>query len=187
VDFWMGRRGHFIQVHFDRDARNMLQYQVFGEKRVILIPPDSSKKLVPIRNSATVTPVGVAEAERDEYVRYMNGYQCVVRTGEALFMPTYIYHSFDYSQTSMAFTMRFLRNPYLRFMARHLHTDFRIQMLGWKLIRGESSEEKYLAAFRELEAVWATAHLSAHEKADALQKRLEDIYERVLSGEQRWR
>ena len=105
-ELWLGRAGNASLLHFDRDAKNLMQYQFYGEKVVILVPPDSGKKLIPIRNTCLTTPVNVTEAERDRFVRYVDGYQCLVRGGDALFFPALWWHYFDYNQMSMALTMR---------------------------------------------------------------------------------
>lgn len=177
-ELWLGRRGNRSLLHYDRDAKNLFQYQLFGEKHVILVPPKSSRKLIPIRNNCLLSPVNVSDDERDRFVRWVDGYQAVVRTGETLFMPALIWHYFDYNQQSMALTMRFLRNEANRFLADSCHTDYHLQSLQWRLMDWENTEERFRAAFREIQQALARPANSPMEKAERLQKLFEELYVR---------
>ena len=180
-ELWLGRAGNSSLLHFDRDAKNLMQYQFFGEKHVILVPPTSGMKLIPIRNTCLVTPVNVSDAERDRFVRYVDGYQCVVRTGEALFFPALCWHYFDYNQMSMALTMRFHRNAAIKFLADNFHTDFHLQTLMYGLQDWNGTDETYRKAFREIEATWRAPNSNAVDKGEKLQALFEDLYRRVCS------
>jgi hypothetical protein len=177
-ELWLGRRGNRSLLHYDRDAKNLVQYQLFGEKHVILVPPSSSRKIIPVRNNCLLSPVGVSDAERDRFVQWVDGYQAVVRTGETLFMPALIWHYFDYNQQSMALTMRFMRNEANRYLADHCHTDYHLQSLQWRMMDWENTEERFRAAFREIQQAVARSAASPMEKAESLQKLFEELYVR---------
>ncbi|RKG69260.1 hypothetical protein D7V80_09365 [Corallococcus sp. CA054B] len=173
---WLGNTGNFTHMHFDADYKNIFQYQLWGEKRVVLVPPTSSRKILPMRNNSALSPEGLSQEENDNFVRYVGGYQAVVRTGETLFMPALMWHYFEYMDTSMALTMRFRRNKYLRFLAENFHTDYRLQHIAWKLANERAVDEQGLKAFARLEAEFRKPMDNPMEKATHLQKAINEIY-----------
>jgi len=124
AELWMANAGNTAHLHFDADQRQILHYQLFGIKRIILIPPSGAKKLAPVGNNSAINPEGISNAEKDELVRYLGGYQCLLYGGETLFIPALIWHYLEYVDTSMGLNMRFSRNRYNRFLAEQCHPDF---------------------------------------------------------------
>ncbi|HEY8208964.1 MAG TPA: cupin-like domain-containing protein, partial [Myxococcaceae bacterium] len=159
--------------------RNLLQYQLWGEKRVLLVPPSSSRKLLPLANNAMVSPQGHTGAENERFVRYVDGYQALLRPGEAVFMPALIWHYFDYRETSMALTLRFHRNPFIKFLSENLHTDYRIQALTWKLQDERAATPEARRAFEEIQATIARPIEDPQEKGAYLQELADGFYSRV--------
>jgi len=183
AELWLGRDGHGSLLHYDQDGKNLMQYQFFGEKSVILVPPKSSKKLVPISNNCVVSIAHVSEKERDSFVRWVDGYQCVVRTHETLFMPGFIWHSFEYAETSMALTMRFFRPRHIQLLSERFHTDYRKQSLAWKLQDWERAEPRHRAAFERLQEALSWSCSSIEEKTSRIHGLLEEIYARDCSDD----
>lgn len=173
---WIGHKGNYTHLHFDGDFGNILQYQLFGEKRVVLVTPRDSRKLLPVRNNASVSPEGLTGPANDEFVRYINGYQAVLRTGETLFMPAMMWHYFDYQDMTMALTLRFRRNKYTRFLAENFHLDPHLQSIAWRFVNEPAIGEEHRKAFAELEAAYKQPFDNPIEKGQHMQQTLERVH-----------
>ncbi|WP_224362052.1 cupin-like domain-containing protein [Hyalangium versicolor] len=174
---WLGNVGNYTHLHYDADYKNIFQYQLWGAKRVVLVSPSESRKLLPLRNNSASSPEGLKGEDNDAFVRYVNGYQAVVRTGETLFMPAMMWHYFEYLDTSMALTMRFRRNKYVRFMSENLHIDYHLQGIVFKFINERAIGAEHLKAYAELEAAFDKPFDNPSEKG----KYMQDTYERIYS------
>ncbi len=179
AELWMANAGNTTHLHFDADQRQILQYQLFGTKRIILIPPSGAKKLAPVRNNSAISPEGTSDAEKDEFVRYLGGYQCLLHGGETIFMPALIWHYLEYVDTSMGLSMRFWRNRYNRFLGEHCHPDFHLQAFAWKLVDSAAVTADDERAFQQIEALARQSFASAREKGQRMQALYEDIYARL--------
>jgi lysine-specific demethylase 8 len=176
---WLGNAGNHTHMHYDADYRNIFQYQLWGEKRAVLVPPQQAKKLLPLGNNSALSPEQLSESETDAFVKYVGGYQAVVRTGETLFMPALIWHYFEYMDTSMALTMRFHRNKYIRFLADKLHTDYRKQAIAWKYMNDRALTPELLEAYAEIEREYQKPFDNPVEKGVHMQHVYERIYGRI--------
>jgi hypothetical protein len=176
---WLGNGGNRTHLHWDGDCRHILQYQLWGKKRVVLIPSTSSRKLIPVRNNSLVSPDGLSEAEMDEFVKYVNGYQAVLGEGETIFIPAMCWHYFDYLDTSMSLTMRWSHNRYLRFFHEKLHFDQNVQILATRFINPHEIDDDARAAFAEIEAEWRQPFASAVAKGDHMHLVVERIARRL--------
>jgi Cupin-like domain len=118
---FIGNAGNFAHLHFDGDQRQVLMYQVFGVKRVILIPPIAAKKLLPHQNFSSVCVQHMSERERRAFLAYVGGYECLVRPGQAILMPALFWHYVDYVETSLSVHFRFGQTRDGRFFDDHVH------------------------------------------------------------------
>jgi lysine-specific demethylase 8 len=180
-ELWLGNAGNHSHLHFDADQRHVLQYQLFGTKRVILIPPSQGTKLGPIRNNCVISPQGVPDEDRDAFIRFTGGYQCMLRAGEALLMPALMWHYFEYVDTSMALTMRFRRNRYTRFFGDSMHYDYRVQALAWHFVDERAVGPELQEVFTEIEEAYRQPSRSPIEKGEQLQQLVERLYERICA------
>lgn len=180
-ELWLGNQGNHSHLHFDADQRHVLQYQIFGTKRVILIPPSQGSKLGPIRNNCVISPQGVPEADRDAFVRFAGGYQCMLHAGEALLMPALMWHYFEYVDTSMALTMRYRRNRYTRFFGDLMHYDYRVQALAWHFVDERAVGPQLQEVFAEVEEVYRRPSRGPIEKGEELQQLVERLHERICA------
>lgn len=185
AELWMANAGNTTHLHFDADQRQILQYQLFGTKRIILIPPSGAKKLAPVRNNSAISPEGISDLEKDEFVRYVGGYQCLLHGGETIFMPALIWHYLEYVDTSMGLSMRFWRNRYSRVLAEKCHPDFHLQAFAWKLVdaAGITADDEH--AFQQIEALTHRSFASPREKGQRMQALYEEIYARLCSDQPR--
>jgi hypothetical protein len=173
---WLGGAGNFTHLHYDGDYRHVLQYQLWGRKRVVLLPVTASKKLGPIRNNSVMSPEGMTEEESDRFVRYCDGWQAVVGTGETLLIPAAMWHYFEYLDTSMALTMRFARNKYTATFAENCHMDYHLQALVTRFIDERAVDDQRLRAYAEINDVLKMPMDSPLARGALMQQTYERLY-----------
>jgi hypothetical protein len=181
-ELWLGNAGNHSHLHFDADQRHVLQYQMFGTKRVILVPPSQGSKLGPIRNNCVISPQGVPDADRDAFIQFVGGYQCMLRAGEALLMPALMWHYFEYVDTSMALTMRFRRNRYTRFFGDLVHYDYRVQALAWHFVDERAVGPQLQEVFAEIEDAYRRPSPDPITKGEELQQLFDQLHERICAS-----
>jgi hypothetical protein len=122
-------RGNSSDMHVDGDGRDVLLYQGFGRKRVVLFPPSAAPHLHPIANFSTVRLARMSEAERCAFVAFAGGVEHILIPGEAVFMPALIWHHFDYLDCSLSLVVRFggVCDPEAKALLRNVHFDHYIQ------------------------------------------------------------
>ncbi len=166
---FVGNEGNFAHMHFDGDYRHVMFYQVFGTKRFILVPPSEGRKLHAIGNNALWCLEHFSEADKRSFLDFVNGYECTIQAGEALYMPAAIWHYVEYTTTGMSYNIRFGRNRYTRFFANAFHMNTSLQMIAWKMVDASVAGEKYAEVFGRLTSTYKKAYGSAKEKRLALQ------------------
>lgn len=115
--FFVANAGMFAPLHFDGDHRHVLLTQVFGTKRVILIPPRQSKHLFPIMNFSALALQGYRGTERQRFLDYHHASVAVLHPGDTLFIPKLWWHYVEYLDFGMGFNVRFGRTPHGRILA----------------------------------------------------------------------
>jgi lysine-specific demethylase 8 len=118
---FIGNAGNYAHLHFDGDQRQVLMYQVFGAKRVILIPPIAAKKLLPHQKFSSICVQHMSQRERRAFLRYVGGCECLVRPGQAILMPALFWHYVDYVETSLSVHFRFGQSKHGRFFDDFIH------------------------------------------------------------------
>lgn len=111
-NLFIGRKDLSSAIHFDADHRNVLFTQVFGRKRVVLIPPRFAKHLIPIENFSPIALHNYSEEEKRAFLRYVDAYDTILHPGETLYMPKLWWHYTEYLDFGMSFGLRLGRTPY---------------------------------------------------------------------------
>lgn len=179
VETWIANGGNYSHLHFDADQRHVLQYQVFGLKRVVMLPPSAGDRIGAIRNNCVLSPEGVPEAEQDAFIESLGGYQCQLGPGDAIFLPALMWHYFEYQQTSMAITMRFCRNRYARFFGDNLHFDYRLQELSWLFLDEDAVGPRLEHAYQQIQEAFESAAPSPQHKGQRVQAVIEELHEEL--------
>lgn len=104
---FLGRRGHFADLHCHADLHHILLHQIFGRKRVVLFPPEATGKLAPLMHLSTVALERMTPAEQRDFVAYAGGQVDELAPGETLFLPAAWWHHLDYLEDAMAMNLRF--------------------------------------------------------------------------------
>ena len=138
---FVGNQGNFAHLHFDGDYRHVLLYQVFGRKRVIVAPPDSGNKLMPIGNFGQFAFENLGQAETEDFLRFVGGSQCVIEPGEAVFIPAAWWHFIEYVDTAMSVNVRFGRNRYTQFLGDRCHPNCYLQCIASRMTDASEIEK----------------------------------------------
>jgi hypothetical protein len=104
---FLGRRGHFADLHCHSDLHHILLHQIFGRKRVVLFPPEATGKLAPLMHLSTVALERMTGGEQRDFVAYAGGLADELAPGETLFLPAAWWHHLYYLEDAMAMNLRF--------------------------------------------------------------------------------
>ncbi len=129
---FLANKENKAHLHYDGDHRQVLLYQMFGIKKVLLFPPESAVGLRPLDgpffSGAGVFIDKMSEGEREELLDKENGYSAILYPGETIYMPSLMWHHLEYVDSAMSFNLRFGRNIYGRFMSvDNFHRDVLMQ------------------------------------------------------------
>lgn len=170
---FLANRGNYAHTHYDGDHRNVLLYQVFGRKRVILFDPSKGAELGVLDgfrpgfcNTYLET---MTEDEKRAFIDRAGGYEATLEPGEAVFMPLLIWHYLEYIDTGMSINFRFGRNRYGRFLCvDNFHRDYYIQNVASKMVDEATVASRYEDALEEIKAEFIREFASRAEKVRAM-------------------
>lgn len=111
---FVANQGNYAHLHFDGDFRNVLLYQVFGRKRVVMVPVSARDKISPSMNFSKLLIQNMDEEEKLDLLRYLGAYDCVINPGEAVYFPPSIWHYVEYLDTGASINFRFGRGEFAR-------------------------------------------------------------------------
>ena len=172
---FIGNAGNFAPLHFDGDNRQVLMTQMFGRKRVVLVPPWSAPKLLPHENFSSICLQNLRPEDQRDFLRYVGGYDCEVRPGESLFMPMLWWHYVEYRETSLSLHFRFGRNRYGEFFDTHIHRSVHAQNVAYRYVNEHFGEGLGKEGFERLERVVKARHKSARHKYRAIEGLLGEL------------
>jgi hypothetical protein len=154
------------QLHYDSDLRDVLLYQVFGRKRLIVVPPEGGELLQPVhdgslRRTAGLLIWGLPQAARRKLLTVAGGQELLLSPGQTAYIPATAWHSLEYVDDAMSIGYRLGRTPTMRTLAE-LFPDppIDVQALAWHL-RGAIKTPGWLPGLQALVA----ANGGVHERA----------------------
>jgi hypothetical protein len=177
--YFVGPAAGVTSLHFDGAIASGLHHQVFGRKRWLLARPQVSPRLLPIEVSSMYSPNRFSEAERRDFVSFIDGYDTVLEPGDTLFIPVQFWHHVDYLEPAFSFVLRFKRNPFTRWLAREVHRDYMRQNIACKLYDDEAAHGRYRADFDELRAACEQPYESWEAKYKAIKQVFRTLYRRM--------
>jgi hypothetical protein len=107
---FVANKGNYAHLHFDGDFRHVLLYQVFGRKRVVMVPQAAQDKISPSMNFSNLLIQNMGEEEKQHLFRYLGAYDCILEPGEAIYFPPSIWHYVEYLDNGMSVNIRFGRD-----------------------------------------------------------------------------
>ena len=111
---FLANRGNYAHLHFDGDYRNVLLYQVFGRKRVVMVPLTATEKIAPAMNFSKLLIQNMSESEKLDLFRYLGAYDCLIAPGDMVYFPPSIWHYVEYVDNGMSVNFRFGRDDIAR-------------------------------------------------------------------------
>lgn len=161
--FLVGNAGSFSHLHFDKDGRHGLLYQVYGRKRVIVFPYDSTSRLAPFSQFGFWFIQCLDDEERKHFLRFAGGREIVLGPGDAVFLPAYCWHYVDYLDDCCSINLRFRRPERLAWLAKHLLPDQYIQGIARALldpVHGDAAWARARERVAELDGLSGDASIS---------------------------
>jgi hypothetical protein len=172
---FIGNAGNFAPLHYDGDSRHVLLYQVFGHKRVVLLPARHGAALDPIANFSTLQLSRASDEERRRVVEALGGWEDVLAPGEAVFMPALVYHAADYLEDGMSVNFRFGRNRYHELLSAHVHLSPESQRLAAASLAEGDTLGAQRARFARLTAELCLPAPTSYAKYRAMQALLAEL------------
>ena len=181
---FVANRGNYAHLHFDGDYRHVLLYQVFGAKRVVLIPLSATEKIRPAMNFSRTLLQNMEPDERLHFLRYTGAWDCLIRPGDTLYLPPSIWHYVEYVETGMSVNLRFGRNDTARRFVDSNRNPFYPelhQLLEWLDTGCPPNERARIdeKLWPEVEQVLRAAHPSTEERHRAVQRRYQELLNNV--------
>jgi hypothetical protein len=104
---FFGCKGAKVRIHQDIDMSNVLLTQFQGRKRVVIFSPKYSDLLyrLPFNTYSLIDPDNV---DYDKYpgLEYVEGQECILEHGDALFMPSGYWHYITYLDNGFGVSYR---------------------------------------------------------------------------------
>lgn len=179
VHSFLAGPSNYAHLHFDQDQRHVLLAQVFGRKRVVVLPPSASRWIHPFGNLGSIRPQAMSQDEREHFLALTGGVQTIIEPGDAVYMPPLVWHYTDYLDLGMSFNIRFRRNEYNRFLsADNFLGDRYLQALSAPfstIPAGDSLPPALAEIFAAVTAAFDGDHTDRSGKYRAIRRALRDI------------
>lgn len=119
--YFLGGGGTFTQLHYDREWNKNWHLVLDGKRRIVLFTVDKSTLLKKL--PFTGSTVGVNDGHREVCGNESEGYACVLRKGDLLYMPEKAWHLVEYPEWSIAVTFAFYTSKHTKVLGP-LHARF---------------------------------------------------------------
>lgn len=171
---FLAPKGAASRLHMDNDQNHVFLYQVFGKKRAILFPPTSSEKLLPVLNLSFWFLDQFNENERNLFIKFAEGLECILEPGDTLYIPKLYWHHLDYLDDAMSINFRFGRNIHNKFMAEHIHLDYLVQNFSVQLDENKPLFKKAQECLLKLQSLVANLNLGSEKKYELVSEMILD-------------
>jgi hypothetical protein len=148
----VGTAGSFSQLHFDKDGTHGLLYQVYGRKRVVVIPPSSSRKLAPLAQFSGWCLQSFTEEDRIAFLRYVDGVETVLQPGDAAYLPAFCWHFVDYLDDCWSINVRFRRARSVTILLNEMFPNIDVQAIGVRMIGDPAFAAEVLSRINDMPA-----------------------------------
>jgi hypothetical protein len=119
---WLGRTGCVQRFHCDMDGRDNFLFQAFGTKRVCLVSPAHTQTMQPsLDRKLLLSELSFQFSSVDDklrLLRYVEGYDCILGSGDMLYIPPLWWHFVEYASDGFAISWRGARTQLLEDLQR---------------------------------------------------------------------
>ncbi|MFY9823869.1 MAG: cupin-like domain-containing protein [Thermoanaerobaculia bacterium] len=183
---YVANRGQSTSMHFDGDHRHVLFTQVFGRKRIALIPPRYSKRLFPYGDLTTMAVHNFPEEEKHRFFRFNDARECTLHPGETLLMPKLWWHYIEHIDVTMSFNVRFAQTPYDKRLS-YLPIEYHLQNIAPRLVDPRTVTLRHERVYRRLLYTYFGKHATPYRRFLSYETALKESYAEVcpdaLQGE----
>ncbi len=176
TQFFLGTANHFAHMHYDTDARHVILYQLFGKKRVVLIPPESSRILSAKRHWSMLNIKNLNHSQLKGLLKLTNGTECIIEGGDALYFPCASWHYIEYLSDTCSIRFAFGRNKYTTFLSEKLHPCSQVQKAIVLFSDINSIDDVRISAFDRIVTTYNSPCADINDKC----KQIEDVISQVL-------
>jgi ribosomal protein L16 Arg81 hydroxylase len=180
---------NYAHLHYDADQRDVLLYQCFGIKRIVIIHPRQTQKLDPIhradlRRTSSIFLENLSEAEKTAFLNYTQAWDTLLYPGETIYMPAMCWHYIEYLEPALSVGYRLGRNSYnQRLAALFPAPSVDVQALAIALIHPTKAQEEHSEWLKQLEATDQSAMGKPLEQSSALERLCLKIRQQYLGIE----
>ena len=168
--------GNYAHMHYDGDLRHVILYQVFGRKRILLVPPTQSLRMLPMKNQSFIQFGDFSERDRAEFVRFVGGYDFFLEPGEAVYIPPAWWHHIEYVTTSLSVNVRFGRNRYAKFLGDNLHLGPYGQAVGSRFAHESLIDDVALKQFHRIRRAFHRSYETPAKRYWKLERLLREAF-----------
>ena len=106
---FFGGKGAVTRIHQDMDLSNVFLTELKGRKRIVLFDPYYSTLLYryPFGVHSSIDPDN-PDYEHFPGLTVVKGYECIIESGDTLFMPSGYWHHVEYLEGSFGIALRSL-------------------------------------------------------------------------------
>jgi hypothetical protein len=183
IELWLGRGGYITHMHYDADGRDNLLHQVFGRKRFILAPPSSASRIGCVLNKGIMSPEGLSDRDRQDWVSYIQGVEVDLNPGETLFIPALWWHYAEYVTTSFSIVMRHNRNDFVRAFYDNVQPNYKSQLIIDKFRNADQIEPAWQEVFARFSSLFEKTYTDAGSRHQAVQALVDEVYASMSNSE----
>jgi hypothetical protein len=174
---FVANQGNYAHMHFDGDYRNVLLYQVFGRKRVVIVPVTAIDKIAPSLHHSKHLIQNMTEHEKRHLFEYLGAYETILEPGETLYFPPSAWHYVEYLDTGMSVNFRFGRTKFGKKLVDANSVPFypELHLLLAELERASDRAKRDQAVWAEASRVLGQEYPTSrerHRKVQAMYRRL---------------
>ena len=173
---FIGNKGNYAHIHFDKAGSHGFLYQVFGRKKFIVWNAEASAKLAPFTQVSGWNLENFSAKDRVAFLEFTGGQEVLLEQGDCMFVPLMCWHYVDYLDDSMSISLRFRRPNYMTKLANIMFPDLYYQGIAYKLATESVSEADRASIVAQLEDAWAQPMADGHLKVEKCRELARDIY-----------
>lgn len=175
IHTFIGHPGKSASLHIDTDYKQVLVYEIYGRKRVYLIPSRSGQPLKTAGFISRLNMHSLNHEEREQLVTELGGCWATLTPGDTLFLPFSYYHHFEYLDHAMSINIRFGRNRYHEVFSRYMIPHWSLHALAALMTPEHQVQGKHRDLYTQLMHILSTQAASATERVHEICNRLDGL------------